>query len=596
MFAAPISKPERAAAPVRGMLQRKCACGARAKGGGSCASCADKNERLQRKLAIGWSNDPLEHEADRVAEQVMAGPARSDFSRVPISVQRHAPSAAPQGRDAPASVDRVLAMAGRPLDAPLRRDMETRFGSDFSQVRVHQGGAAEQSARDVEARAYTVDHDIVFGAGEYAPQSASGRHLLAHELAHVLQQGGSSTGIVRAKTAETPEADLQTAAPIETAEAQPEADSPIENAPEADSTPDKATMDAAAKALGNWGKAYFNAAFRFNRWLVNNLVKFHAEYFEAKKEADEGIKNQVTKAVTDELTTWGIERVVAKVITKAISAAFLVTRTAKFLGGVFTIAIAMLLDKVWDIVFGSKISFKTVSEANLIVFNKAFDDLKKANDEKTAFSELVRGEICSGKLPASTLASTKTVFESAEKTLDSVYTDPDNESLYYKLMLSNELLPWNEVIYAQTKPMEKIGGNAEKIDFKIQREKTWDEDKRVVPSDGSTITIEIASRYCYNLDYDNRHPDAPGNWITFGPELEGWVRPPDIFEVKLVPDSWLGGNEYPTRWFEVESKQFATWYNVSKGSYRLRVTRHIGGMHFHRIGLCGEGEFRVAKQ
>ena len=186
MMAPPIRKPEPIAPPVRGVLQRKCACG------GTCASCADKEKGLQRRLAIGSSNDPLEREADRVADQVLANRTQSDFSRVPISVQRHAPDGAHQSPEAPPSVHRALAMSGRPLDAPLRRDMETRFGHDFSQVRVHQDGAAGQSARDVGALAYTVGSSIVFGAGRFAPSTAAGRQLLAHELVHVVQQSGNA--------------------------------------------------------------------------------------------------------------------------------------------------------------------------------------------------------------------------------------------------------------------------------------------------------------------------------------------------------------------------------------------------------------------
>jgi hypothetical protein len=68
--------------------------------------------------------------------------------------------------------------------------MEQRFGHDFSGVRVHSGATAEQSARDVNARAYTVGHNIVFGAGQFAPITHEGRRLIAHELAHVVQQSG----------------------------------------------------------------------------------------------------------------------------------------------------------------------------------------------------------------------------------------------------------------------------------------------------------------------------------------------------------------------------------------------------------------------
>ncbi|MFF4351281.1 DUF4157 domain-containing protein [Streptomyces sp. NPDC001530] len=84
----------------------------------------------------------------------------------------------------------VLPSGGTPLDTGVRRVMEGRFWYDFSAVRVHTDSAANESAAAIGARAYTSGRDIVFGAGRYDPQSAAGRRLLAHELAHVVQQSG----------------------------------------------------------------------------------------------------------------------------------------------------------------------------------------------------------------------------------------------------------------------------------------------------------------------------------------------------------------------------------------------------------------------
>jgi hypothetical protein len=81
---------------------------------------------------------------------------------------------------------------GRPLDAETRALMEARFEHDFGAVRVHSDGRAAASAREVNARAYTVGRDVVFAAGEFVPQTSGGRQLLAHELAHVVQQGRGS--------------------------------------------------------------------------------------------------------------------------------------------------------------------------------------------------------------------------------------------------------------------------------------------------------------------------------------------------------------------------------------------------------------------
>jgi hypothetical protein len=196
--------------PAQGKLQRNCACGNHTVAGGECSGCGkekDKFQRkannqstltngrslsltpfIQRKLTIGASNDPLEQEADRIADQVLAAPVRTAVRAAPPKIQRHTVPAAAEEGTAPASVDRVLASLGMPLEPELRQDMEQRFEHDFSRVRVHSGADAEQSARDVSANAYTVGHDIVFGAGRFAPSTHWGRRLIAHELTHVIQQ------------------------------------------------------------------------------------------------------------------------------------------------------------------------------------------------------------------------------------------------------------------------------------------------------------------------------------------------------------------------------------------------------------------------
>ncbi len=87
----------------------------------------------------------------------------------------------------PPSLHESLEQPGTPLDSGTQQFMESRFDYDFSGVRVHTDAAAAQSARDIDARAYTAGNDIAFAPGEYAPQTPYGRYLLAHELAHVTQ-------------------------------------------------------------------------------------------------------------------------------------------------------------------------------------------------------------------------------------------------------------------------------------------------------------------------------------------------------------------------------------------------------------------------
>ena len=178
------------------VLQRKCDCGQHA-GGGECEKCKKKREEessgtgLQRKLAMGQPGDPFEREADRVAEAVAGGrsgtPAR--ISAAKPMLRRKA--ATGEAEEAPPVVGEALRSPGQPLGTEVRGFMEPRIGHDLGQVRVHTGDLASRSTRAVGALAYTVGSDIVFGEGRYKPGTQEGRSLLAHELAHVVQQGES---------------------------------------------------------------------------------------------------------------------------------------------------------------------------------------------------------------------------------------------------------------------------------------------------------------------------------------------------------------------------------------------------------------------
>jgi hypothetical protein len=169
--------------------------------------------RLQPKLTLGAVNDPLEREADRVAEQIMRMPsALPSLSGAPRNVSRKCATCAeeeetvrtkpagPAGAartEVPGLVHDVVSSPGRPLDVGERAFFEPRFGHDFSAVRIHTDATAAASARAVGALAYTVGRDIAFDAGRYAPGRATGRTLLAHELAHVVQQGGQARSSLR---------------------------------------------------------------------------------------------------------------------------------------------------------------------------------------------------------------------------------------------------------------------------------------------------------------------------------------------------------------------------------------------------------------
>ncbi len=144
--------------------------------------------RIQAKLTVNTPWDIYEQEADKVADRVLAATAHYANSGALSRIQRFTGASTGQAMAAPASVDRVLASPGRSLPLALRQEMEQRIGHDFSQVRVHDDASAHLAARGQLAHAFTVGTHIVFNRGRYEPSSIGGKRLLAHELAHVVQQ------------------------------------------------------------------------------------------------------------------------------------------------------------------------------------------------------------------------------------------------------------------------------------------------------------------------------------------------------------------------------------------------------------------------
>lgn len=151
------------------------------------------------RLTVGAVDDPAEAEADRVAEAALSGPLE-DVPYLPdmTSVQRRAESAPTEDEaDVEPLVSRGMSGGGQPLPDAVRADMEPRFNHDFSNVRVHTDSHASESASALNAQAYAVGSDIVFGGGKFAPTTGDGRNLLAHELVHVMQQTGPSESVQR---------------------------------------------------------------------------------------------------------------------------------------------------------------------------------------------------------------------------------------------------------------------------------------------------------------------------------------------------------------------------------------------------------------
>jgi hypothetical protein len=185
---------------------------------------------IQAKLTVGAADDPLEREADRIAERVMRLPVADNgvapgvkgaccASCAEAKVQRYATSAQPD--DSSASLDlvrQVVSGSGRPLSAEDRAFFEPRLGASLADVRIHDDALAAKSADGISAAAYTVRNHVVSPA--YPSNSEAGRYLLAHELAHVTQQEGPRSP-VRRQPAPTPTSGTQPAPTLPTTSNQP---------------------------------------------------------------------------------------------------------------------------------------------------------------------------------------------------------------------------------------------------------------------------------------------------------------------------------------------------------------------------------------
>ncbi|MBL4674761.1 MAG: DUF4157 domain-containing protein [Mucilaginibacter sp.] len=161
--------------------------------------------QISPKLTVGVPNDPLEHEADAVADRVTQAPQSNFFQRKCADCEKEeklnrkseAPAAAnsvsSSGVVASADISQQIESnrsGGAEMDRQTKGFMESRFGTDFSDVRIHNNEDSKLLSRSLNAQAFTVGKDIYFNEDRYDPKSASGKWLLAHELTHTIQQKG----------------------------------------------------------------------------------------------------------------------------------------------------------------------------------------------------------------------------------------------------------------------------------------------------------------------------------------------------------------------------------------------------------------------
>lgn len=184
------------------------------------STSAFKPVTVQKKMSVGASNDSYEVEAVNMANRVMSmnAPSKMNINPTGSLVQRKCTaceqeekiqkkslaatitpliqrSSREKGGEASSDVENKINSSkgnGNTIDGETKNFMETRFGTDFSDIKIHTGSQAVEMSRELNAQAFTVGNDIYFNEGKYNPNSDSGKHLLAHELTHTVQQKDSA--------------------------------------------------------------------------------------------------------------------------------------------------------------------------------------------------------------------------------------------------------------------------------------------------------------------------------------------------------------------------------------------------------------------
>jgi hypothetical protein len=555
---APVARAPQGGAAER-VLQRRCECGAISIAGAPCRKCAASgSSRMQARLKTGGQAGRFEQDAERVATQVTA-PAAAGLAPPPIAPYSPEPGAA--GEALPESVERTLAGAGRPLDAGVRTDMEARFGRDFSQVRVHTGESAARSADDVNARAYAVGNDIVFGTGHFAPSSTAGRHLLAHELTHVVQQSSSPQGVMQREA--DPAAEMVRA--------------------------------GAQVALNNWELASGEALARYRNWLTHNMTMFMADVLKSGKgsaaieKVKGGFAQNVGEQAAGNLGAMVVVEAGARAGARDLARLFLALRTARAFGGVVTFVAGAIVEAlIGDLLDKSDEIIQTTAEHMDQVVTKVVNPRVNAEQKTLTMNiQQLRARLATETMSVKEWTHVLEQINQAVTDVGKVFRDEHDEYLYRQLGLMAGVYSKSSVRAEDRPVMPAKTEHALKFTMLHRVVKTGNTTISV-GADKMTVLVRLRAHDCVEdeddgaVPIDLKDPD--------GPPAFKLLPPPSRYGIQLYQSGfWSDKDIGKPRDFPVGREGFAVWYNVPKGDYHLLVYRGDD----HPVGVCAEGAYSV---
>lgn len=501
---------------------------------------------------VGIAGSAGEREANHVADGLRN-----------VDARRVRPVVAPRTATPPV-VNDALRSPGRPLDASSRELFEPLFGKDFNSVRIHTDDAAAESARGIDAQAYTVGRDIVFGAGYYAPDTDEGKRLLAHELTHVVQQEESHR--LQAKAVET---------------------SGLSS--DQDRSELLGLLDDCEVALDGFFA-------RYRKWLTHNMIAFVGDVSKSGKadkamaSVNSGFGEGVLKEAVVNAISLGAIELGTEYGGKQFAKYFLTIRAAKVVGGVFSFIVGAILEYLVGGLFdntaaiiqatGDRIDALVNGTLNPVVDGKLNSVRKSIQQSRNDFAKLALAH-------SAWEAEKKDILE-LTKAAGQALPDVNDFSLYRKAALMAKVFSGGTVVAEDKAPgkMTSAGGS---LGFVIQHKelKKPGQTKIVVVKDNSKVVLRLRSFDCLKDESGEVDPvdiktDGPNAWRNTPPASEYLV---ELYQPGFFVDSTIS----IPRVFQVGKEQYGIWYNVPTGTYFV----YIWGRLYHPVALCGTGQYWV---
>ena len=442
-------------------------------------------------------------------------------------------------------------------------DRATTGGVVLGQARadavIHKDAPADQLARSVGADAVTFGKDIYFAAGRFRPGTSAGDSLLAHELAHVVQQR----------------------------------DSPRLRRQEA--KPTTAAKQLALLGLDNWEQAGGREVARYRIWLTRNLGRFLGDLLSSEKgeavfsKIKGGFAEGVLNEAVGNIVSSGAISLAGKYGGQKLIRLFFELRHAKVLGGIIGFIAGSIIESVVGDLLDrtNEVIRTTAGQVVAYITNVVNPRADERQQQLTLMVQEIRRGLSAAELSEAEWAAYAHQFDEGTRMANAAMLALDDLSLYRQLALMADVYS-GASIAAENHPPIAGPRTGKHFTFSMQHAQVETKNTEiVVASDGANLLIECEAHHCLR-DEDGEFYQVDVNGPDASPSWKGMK---STYYVELVSDRLIGTQTHgPSREFSEGMRQYAAWYGLSRGTYWLRIARG----YTHIVALCGDGEVSVS--